>query len=196
MPRAGLSPDAVADAALAIVDEHGPQALTLATVAARTGVATPSLYKHVGGLAELRTRVATRILNEMTSAATEAVLGRSGDEAVAALMRRMRAYAAEHPNRYAFVPADPVHDPALAEPATGLLEVFFAVLRAYDLQGSAAVHAIRCLRVIVHGFSAIESSGGFGLAEDGSETYEQLIAVYLDYLQHVPPSSAQGDATT
>jgi hypothetical protein len=33
--------------------------------------------------------------------------------------------------------------------------------------------------VIVHGFASIESSGGFGLAEDPSETYEQLIQMYL-----------------
>jgi hypothetical protein len=33
--------------------------------------------------------------------------------------------------------------------------------------------------VIVHGFVSIESSGGFGLAEDPAETYEQLIQMYL-----------------
>jgi hypothetical protein len=33
--------------------------------------------------------------------------------------------------------------------------------------------------VIVHGFVSIESSGGFGMAEDPAETYEQLIQMYL-----------------
>ena len=66
MPRVGLNGDAVVDAALAVVDESGPQALTLATVAARVGVATPSLYQHVAGLAQLRARVAARVLAEMT----------------------------------------------------------------------------------------------------------------------------------
>ena len=47
------------------------------------------------------------------------------------------------------------------------------------LNGAAAVHATRCLRVIIHGFVSIESSGGFGLAEDPAETYEQLIQMYL-----------------
>ena len=88
MPRAGLNGDAVVDAALAVVDENGPQALTLATVAARVGVATPSLYQHVAGLAQLRARVAARVLTEMTEVATDAVVGRSGDDAVATLMRR------------------------------------------------------------------------------------------------------------
>ena len=179
MPRVGLNAEAVVEAALAIVDALGPSALTLATVATRVGVATPSLYQHVAGLSQLRARVAARVLVEMTAVATEAVVGRSGDDAVATLMRRMREYAVAHPNRYAAVPADPMHDPALAEPAEKFLRVFLAVLRGYDLSGPAAVHTTRCLRVIVYGFAAIESTGGFGLAEDPADTYEQLIAMFL-----------------
>jgi Tetracyclin repressor-like, C-terminal domain len=107
------------------------------------------------------------------------VLGLSGDAAIAALMRRLRAYGVEHPARYLAVPPDPMHDPALAQPAARFLEVFLAVLRGYDLHGAGAIHATRCLRVIIHGFISIESSGGFGLAEDPAETYEQLIRMYL-----------------
>jgi len=179
VPRAGLNTDSVVDVALAIVDEQGPEALSLSVVAARAGVAAPSLYKHVASLAELRSRVAARVLAEMTEVATTAVLGLSGDAAVAALMRRLRAYGVERPSRYLSVPPDPMHDPALALPAARLVEVFLAVLREYDLHGAAAIHATRCLRVIVHGFASIESSGGFGLAEDPAETYEQLIQMYL-----------------
>ena len=120
MPRAGLSPDGVVDVALAIVDEQGPEALSLSVVATRAGVAAPSLYKHVAGLAELRSRVAARVLAEMTDVATAAVLGLSGDAAIATLMRRLRAYGTEHPARYLAVPPDPMHDPALAQPAAAL----------------------------------------------------------------------------
>jgi hypothetical protein len=115
----------------------------------------------------------------MTEVATTAVLGLSGDAAIAALMRRLRAYGVEHPARYLAVPPDPMHDAALAQPAARFIEVFLAVLRGYDLHGADAIHATRCLRVIVHGFVSIESSGGFGLAEDPAETYEQLIQMYL-----------------
>ena len=179
MPRAGLSTDGVVDVALGIVDEQGPEALSLSVVAARAGVAAPSLYKHVASLAELRSRVAARVLAEMTGVATTAVLGLAGDAAIAALMRRLRGYGVEHPARYLAVPPDPMHDPALAQPAARFIEVFLAVLRGYGLDGAAAIHATRCLRVIVHGFVSIESSGGFGLAEDPAETYEQLIQMYL-----------------
>jgi AcrR family transcriptional regulator len=181
-PRVGLSTSAVVDAALAIIDRHGVDGLTLAAVAERVGVATPSLYKHVGSLAELRTLVGLRILDEMTERFTAEVIGRSGDEAVARLMRCYRAYAVEHPRRYAAVPLDPLHHPAQAAAGGRLLEVILAVLRGYGLRDSAAVHATRRLRVIAHGFTSLEVNGGFGLPEDLDETYDQLISIYLTSL--------------
>jgi AcrR family transcriptional regulator len=179
MPRAGLSTAAVVDAALAVVDEHGAGALTLAAVAARTGVATPSLYKHVAGLGELRTLLGARVLEDMTEHFTRAVLGRSGDDAVTALMHAYRAYVKAHPARYAAAPLDPLHDPALAPAGTRQLEVVLGALRAYGLESSAAIHATRCLRAVAHGFASLEAEGGFGLPEDLDQTYDQLIAAVL-----------------
>jgi len=179
MPRARLSASAVVDIAIEIIDTEGPEALAPSLVAARAGVAAPSLYKHVAGLAELRALAAERILAEMADVATTAVIGLAGDAAVTALMRELRAYVVRHPARYRAVPADPLHDPALAAAGERFMGVLLAVLRSYGLKGSAAVHALRRLRALVHGFAAIESAGGFGLAEDPAETYEQLIDMYL-----------------
>jgi AcrR family transcriptional regulator len=183
MPRAGLSTTAVVDAALAVVDEQGEAALTLAAVAQRTGVATPSLYKHVANLAELRTRVGARVLEDMAGRFAEAVMGRSGDEAVVALMTAYRAYVNTHPSRYAAMPIDPLHDPALAAAGGKLMDVVLAALRAYDLTGPDFVHAARCLRTVAHGFASLESGGGFGLPEDLDETYDRLVATLVATLR-------------
>jgi AcrR family transcriptional regulator len=179
MPRAGLNTESVVDAALEVVDADGLDALTLAAVAGRRGVAAPSLYKHVDGLSHLRALVAARVMGEMTQRFTAAAVGRSGDEALAALLREYRAYVVEHPARYAAVPVDPLHDPALAAAGTRLLDVILAVLRGYGLEGSDAIHATRCARAIAHGFASIEASGGFGLREDLDETYDRLIRMFL-----------------
>jgi AcrR family transcriptional regulator len=179
MPRAGLSTAAVVDAAMAVVDAQGPAGLTLAAVAGRTGVAAPSLYKHVSGLAELRARVGIRVMAELTDRLGAAVMGRSRDDAVAELMHTFRSYVAEHPGRYAAVPLDPLHNPETAAAAHRLLEVFLAVLRGYGLTGSAAIHTTRHLRAIVHGFTTLEAGGGFGLPEDLDETYQRLVAMFI-----------------
>lgn len=183
MPRAGLTTESVVAAAMAVVDEQGLDALTLAAVAARTNVAAPSLYKHVGGLADLRERVGVAVLEDMTRRFAGVVMGRSGDDAVAALMREYRAYVRAHPGRYRAMPRDALHA-APAQVAAGgeLIEVVFAVLRAYGLADSPAVHAARRLRAVVHGFADLEVSGGFGLAEDVDESYQSLIEMFVNSL--------------
>lgn len=174
MPRARLSADVVVDLAIEIVDDGGPSALSLAAVAERAGVATPSLYKHVGSLAELRSRVAARVIGELTDRVADAVIGRARDDAVRALMLAYRSYAVEYPGRYGAVPAQPLGDPLVEPVANRLLQILFAVLRGYGLDGSDAVHAARALRSATHGFAVLEAAGGFGLPEDPDTSYRHL----------------------
>lgn len=179
MPRAGLSRAAVVDAALALVDADGPAALTLAAVAARTGVATPSLYKHVGSLTDLRNLLAVRILDEFTAATTTAVLGLSGDAALEGLMRAYHRYVVTHPHRYALLPQAPDPDPAVAAAADRFVELCFAVLRGYGLDDDEIVHATRITRATMHGFAVLHASGGFGLPQDVDATLDRLIATVV-----------------
>lgn len=179
MPRAGLTRVGLVDAAIALIDEQGLDALSLNAVASRVGVATPSLYKHVtGGLTELRALIAARLIGEFADELTRHTLGLSRDAAVAALMHASRDYVRRHPARWAAMPADPIGEPVTVAEGTRLLEVFLAVLRGYGLQRSAAVHATRCLRAMMHGFVCLEIDGGFGLPEDVTESYERLIAMF------------------
>jgi AcrR family transcriptional regulator len=183
VPRAGLNPDTVVDVALALVDEKGLEALSLAAVADRAGVASPSLYKHVGSLAELRTLMAERVVRQVTAVFAGAVMGRSRDEAVEALMRAYRAYVVANPGRYALAPLNPLGHPQLKEAGRGILAVFVAAVSGYGLDETAATHAIRRLRATVHGFAALEAGGGFGLPEDIETTYDLVIAMMLRSLR-------------
>ncbi|HEX6871478.1 MAG TPA: TetR family transcriptional regulator, partial [Micromonosporaceae bacterium] len=85
MARAGLSTPAVVEAALAALDEHGPDGLTLARVAQRSGVATPSLYKHVDGLPALLRLVRLRVTAELADVLRRAVAGQARQDAVRSL---------------------------------------------------------------------------------------------------------------
>jgi AcrR family transcriptional regulator len=187
--RAGLTRERVVDAALAIVDGSGADALTLTRVAERTGVAPPSLYKHVPGLPALRRLVRLRVLAEFDEAIRAATLGRAGEDALRALATAYRGYLQAHPHRHPFLEAAPdPTDPQEQAMVSRVVEVPFAALRGYGLTGSAAVHATRCLRAAIHGFTRLEATGGFGLPEDIETTFAHLV----DMLTHsVAAMSAQ-----
>ncbi|MFD8483392.1 TetR-like C-terminal domain-containing protein [Kitasatospora sp. NPDC059673] len=190
MARAGLSTTAVVDHALDLIDARGAEALTLAAVAASAKVATPSLYKHVpGGLAELRRLVAVRILDDLTDHLAAAVLGHSRDEAVAALLAAYAGFATRFPRRYAALPQAPVADPELMAAGERLVNVLFAVLRGYGLEGSEAVHAARTLRAVAHGYASLTTAGAFQLAEGPDVTLERLTGVLIDGLGNWPGGS-------
>jgi AcrR family transcriptional regulator len=184
MPRVGLSPAGVVDAAVSLVDTDGPAALTLAAVAQHVGVATPSLYKHVRNLAELRLLVSARVMEEMTERLGAAVMGRAGDDAVRALMLAYRRYVLDHPHRYAMFDQTPNPDPVWSVPAERLTGVVLSVLREYGMEGAAAIHAARCLRSAAHGFASLEAAGGFGLPEKLDDSYDQLMQMLTHFFHN------------
>ena len=188
MPRAGLSPDAVVDHALALIDDEGPEALTLAGVAARAGVATPSLYKHVpGGLAALRRLIAIRVTEDLADRLDRETAGLGGDRAVTALLRGYHGYATEHPRRYAALPqAQAAADDELMQAGSRLVRTILAVLHDYGIEDSEAIHAARTVRAVSHGFASLTIAGAFQLREDLAVTQDRLIAVLTNGLRGWP----------
>lgn len=186
MARAGLSRGVVTELALAIIDEGGPGALdslTLASVAARAGVAMPSLYKHVGSLDDLRREVALASVREFTAVTTEATIGRSGADAVRAYAAAARDFALRRPARYiaAQRAADP-DDPADAELASvggEAVTVVAALLRAFPLPAERHIDAIRAIRSAIHGFVSLELTEGFRLPDDADASFSTLVELVV-----------------
>ena len=177
MPRAGLTRDDVVNSAAALADEIGYSGVTMGLLADRLGVRTPSLYKHVGSLSAVQHRLATLAMTELGEVIRDAVQGRSGRDALAAMLTAVRAYVSAHPGRYTattgaeFTGPD---DPLLAA-STRVINSISAVLRGYGIGESEMNHAIRTIRSTMHGFAMLEASGGFQWDADPDESFEWMI---------------------
>jgi AcrR family transcriptional regulator len=174
MPRAGLDSDQVVSAAAAIADADGLPALTLARLAQRLGVRSPSLYGHVDSLEDLRRRLGWRGTAELADRLADAAAGRSGREALAAIAAAYRTYAKEHPGTYAALQRA---DGADRDGARRLVGVVLAVLRGYGLEGDEGIHAARSVRAALHGYVTLEMGAGFGIPLDLDESFSRLVAV-------------------
>ncbi|MGC5034794.1 TetR/AcrR family transcriptional regulator [Streptomyces sp. DT190] len=176
MPRAGLTPDRLVAAAADLADEAGFEHVTLSALARRFGVKDASLYSHVRNLRDLRTRMALLAGSEMIDRIAAAVAGRTGRDALAAFAAAYRAYALEHPGRYAAtqLPLDQAlvaDSPALRRTA----EVTYGMLRAYGLEEPDLTDAVRLLRSAFHGYCALESTGAFGAPRDVQASWDKAI---------------------
>ncbi|MBR8744582.1 TetR/AcrR family transcriptional regulator [Nocardiopsis sp. MG754419] len=187
MPRAGLTPEVVAAEASQVCDEQGFDALSLAAVAKRLGVATPSLYKHVAGLDALRRLVVLATVEELTERMREAAVGRSRGAAVRALFAAYRDFAHEHPGRYAALQRAPSpEDHEASATFARALEVISSVLRGFAIPEERSVHVIRVLRSTMHGFIDLETQGGFGLPESLDESYTLMVEGFVRLLEQWP----------
>lgn len=183
MPRKGLTPEIVVDAAIRLIDAGGPESLTLAAIAESLDVRPPSLFNHVAGLPELRRLLHLRGLREMSDRVMRAAVGRSGGDAILAAADAIRAFAREHPGLYAAsLAAPPVTDAELVAAGERFTDIFFDVVRQYGFEGDEAVHAVRGLFSTIHGFIMLERAGTFAMPVDPDKSFRRLIARYIDSL--------------
>ena len=174
--RPGLNETVVVDAAAELVNETGPGALSIAALAQRLQVKSPSLYNHINGLDGLQQKLALRGLQQLTAVMQASVMGRAGYEALVALAQAYRQFAKTQPGLYAFTLRSTEQDtPEMKAAGRAGVEVVLAVFRGYGLEGDAALHATRCLRSALHGFVSLEAGGGFGLPLDLDVSFEHLL---------------------
>ena len=180
--KVGLSAADVVNAAAAIADADGWDAVTLASVAARLRVRSPSLYAHVKGLEGLRREVALVAAGAMAEVIRDAAEGRRGLEAIRDIARAYRRFAALHPGLYLGTQRAIGTGPD-AELAEARLRVIAPVLRALEEAGVAdrgeQIHLTRGLRSALHGFVDLERMGGFGLPAEIDESFDRLVEMLL-----------------
>jgi len=171
-----LNTDRVVAEAAELVDEVGPEHLTLAALAARLGVRQPSLYKHVASLDALRQLISRQGKAEVGDLLGQAAMGRTRDDALVAMAHAWRAWALDHPGRYqiaerAPVPGDTEHQAV----SDRTVAVIAAVMAGYGLEGDDAIDAIRAFRSALHGFVSLEANGGFGMPVSVDRSFDRLV---------------------
>ncbi|MEU1401056.1 TetR-like C-terminal domain-containing protein [Streptomyces sp. NPDC005728] len=194
MARAGLTVDRLVAAAADLADEAGFENVSLSALARRFGVKDASLYSHVRNLNDLRTRLALHAGGELIDRIAAAVAGRAGQDALAAFASAYRAYALEHPGRYAATQiridqALIAGSPALRRTA----EITYGMLRAYGLDEPDLTDAVRLLRSTFHGYCALESTGGFGAARDVQASWDKAVEALHLALTHWPREQKNDD---
>lgn len=178
--KAGLTLDSVVAAAAEIADRDGLEALTLARLASTLGVKPPSLFNHVNGMPALRRELRLLALRELGDALATAAIGKSRGDGVRAMAAAYRAFVRRHPGIYAeILTAIDAGDREIAAASDRIMGVCMSVLNGYSLSRREAIHAIRALRSIGHGFASLEAAQGFGMPINIDESYEWLVNNFI-----------------
>ncbi|WP_209123994.1 TetR/AcrR family transcriptional regulator [Alkalihalobacillus sp. BA299] len=195
-PRVGLDTETIVIIAAEMADAKGIEAVTLASLAKKLQVRSPSLYNHIASLEELKKKIAIYGLEQLFDKLAEAARDKTGDDAVRSLAIAYVAFVRAHPGLYeTTLQAPDANDPELQYAGSKIVKLAVDVLSAYNLSKEASLHAVRGLRSILHGFASLEQKGGFGLPLDVNVSFTLLIDAFLRGLytiNQLQVSSARG----
>jgi AcrR family transcriptional regulator len=186
-PRSHLTKQTVVQTAADLINADGLEALSLGRLAKKLGIRTPSLYNHVDGLPGLMRELSILNARNLADRLNEAAIGHTGPELMRAVMQAIRAYIKEYPGLYlSTLRASGTHaevDPALEKEEARSVKVGMAVMSSFGLEGEDAIHAVRGLRSVVHGFATLEISGGFGMPLDLDKSFSRLVDLFIAGLE-------------
>lgn len=182
-PRSNLNKDTVVRAAADLINAEGPEALSLGRLAKELGIRTPSLYNHVDGLPGLMQELSILNARNLAGRISEAAIGQSGQDAVRAMMWAMRSYIKDHPGLYlSTLRASGTQEdinPELEKEEAHTVQIGMVVMASFGIEGEEAIHALRGLRSLVHGFATLEISGGFGIPLDLDGSFSRLVDLFV-----------------
>lgn len=179
-PRIGLDLTTLLSTASELADTHGFENVTLALLAQKLKIRPPSLYNHVRGLPELRRLLAHRGLETLAQYLDREVVGQSGDDAIRAYCRTCLIFARTHPGLYEAIQRAPSPDDELLQQAgSKVLGQIYRTMTGYGIEGEAAIHAVRAMRSLIHGFVMLEKQGAFGMPIDPDDTFHYMVTTFL-----------------
>ncbi|MWV45827.1 TetR family transcriptional regulator [Paenibacillus sp. HJL G12] len=180
MARMGLDRQTLLVAAAELADESGLDSLTLAALAQKLNVRSPSLYNHVKGLPDLKGALTVYCLHLLVDATRNAVIGKSGDEAILSMCEAYLRFARSRPGLYeAFYKVNTQQHEDLETAKEELLDLFVRIMEPYQLGEKETLHAIRGLRSLLHGYATLEQHRGFQMDLELEESVQYGLRTFL-----------------
>ncbi|MBD3677490.1 MAG: TetR/AcrR family transcriptional regulator C-terminal domain-containing protein [Rhodobacteraceae bacterium] len=175
--RPPLSRDRIAEAAVALSDEAGIEALSMRKLAQRLGVEAMSLYNHVGGKDDLLSAMVDRVVGEIALPASggdwKAEMRRRAVSAHAALMR--------HPWATALLVSKPNMGPAMLDYVEATLSCLVTAGFSYE----AADHAWNAIDSHVYGFTLQALNFPFAPDDYADAAAEHIDMIPADRYPHL-----------
>ncbi|HWI42575.1 MAG TPA: WHG domain-containing protein [Nocardioides sp.] len=179
--RPRLDQEAVLQAAEALVDRDGYDALTMTSLAAELDTRVSSLYNHVANLEDLRALIQVRAMRLLGEHVRSAAMGHAGADGLRALSHELRTFARSHPQRYAALTRPPIDVQAFYAAAIDAIEALSVMVRSAGLPEERLLPTGAAVFAALHGFVSLEVAGYFGdlsasgTAFDLDEVYETVI---------------------
>jgi AcrR family transcriptional regulator len=179
---AAMTRRALLDAAAALLDTGGPDAVTLREVGARTGVSRSAPYRHFANKETLLTALATNAMNQLGDTLERlATDDDPPEQSLRAALLSLVAIGRARPHLYRLMFTTPAGDPTAAVRAAERTQDLFLDLVGRIVGQQRARHYGALLLTTAHGATSFELSGHF-VWDKWQTNAEQLIDTMIALL--------------
>lgn len=180
--------------ALAFLDEHGRQRLTMRRLGARLGVEAMALYRYLPGREQLLDGVVNLVMQEIYDDTLQSTSSNTWSEYIERVAYGVRRVATNHPKVFPLIATRPPAAPWLRPPLRSLkwVEGFLKGLIEHGFSKEDAVTVYRSFATFLLGHLLLETStlgGDVGLPTEGEETAESDLADYPLLVELAPELS-------
>jgi AcrR family transcriptional regulator len=179
---AAMTRRSLLDAAGALLDAGGPDAVTLREVGARAGVSRSAPYRHFADKESLLTALATNAMNQLGDRLERlAAAADPPEQSLRAALLSLLDIGRARPHLYRLMFTTPAGDPTAAARAAERTQDLFLELVGRIVGPRRARHYGALLLTTAHGATSFESSGHF-VWEKWQTDAEQLIDTMIALL--------------
>lgn len=182
MARQRLSRNDVIRGAVAYIDEHGLESLTMRRLGASLGVEAMALYRHVASRDALIAAVVHQVIDELFNNTLMKAEPDSWEDYLRHGATAFRNLALEHPRIFPMVAAHPPEAPWLRPPLRSLrwVDHFLTTLKGFGFSDSAAVNAYKAFTSFLLGALLLQvaATGVAITPENGSMVKEGALDQY------------------
>lgn len=148
---------AVIQTASEIADKDGLNDVSLKAVAEKLNIRTPSLYNHIGSLADLLREVAHSGMRDMNARMTQAAIGNIGDAAIKAVSIEYLNYMIEHPGIYETIQWAAWHGTEETESLHGnYLSLLMTLINSCNFNPDSTHEILNLLTGFLHGYTTTQ----------------------------------------
>jgi AcrR family transcriptional regulator len=173
----------IIDAARRLLEEQGPEALSMRNVAAEIGIRAPSLYEHVTDKRALESAIIADALNEQAAEQMAFLERYEGDDPLTGIAKNYQQWAVAHPHLYRLVYSRDLDrdDPAVVAAEQAAAQPIRRVT-------GGDIPAGRAIWSFAHGMVSLELADRFPPDTDIDELWVRGIAALRTMLDDQAPA--------
>lgn len=173
-------------AAERLVDQQGPDALTMTALAGDLGVKVSSLYNHVPSLEALRGELQNRAMRELGVLLRNEAMGKTGERGLRALAHVLRDFARTYPGRYELAMRAPHDQAEFTESSADASAAFAAIIGSYGIDDLSLDFQVSAFSAL-HGVIVLENAGFMSGVLDGNNVFDTVLDMVVGLLRDAAP---------